>query len=185
MEAGSTFIGLSTQEWQGSVLLIVEDAKEPGPEHEVEYVLLSGKQLENFLLRPLDKLERLLATHWLKAEPVGGQIRSQPKPQHTNVFFPNVPRVSHVAQEKLGGRFSRNARVPSFLSGVSHSSPNSSDSRARPSARGLSRPVRIARSAAWVASRPLAVIMPASFGGVSRTSSGGTSRFPSPQVTAC
>jgi len=90
-------IGLSTQEWQGLVLLVVEDAKEPGPEHEVEHVLLSGKQLENFLLRPLNELERLLATHWLKAEPVGGQIRSQSKPQHANVFLPNVPRASHVA----------------------------------------------------------------------------------------
>src|SRR5437773_12254151 len=130
MEAGSTFIGLGTQEWQGSVLLVVEDAKEPGPEHEVEHVLLSGKQLYNFLLRPFNEAERLLATHWLKAEPVGGQIRSQPKPQHANVCLPSVPRVSHVAQEKRGGRFSRHAIVRRFLSRVSHTSPNSPHWRA-------------------------------------------------------
>src|SRR2546422_6361260 len=87
MEAGSTFIGLSTQEWQGSVLLVVEDAKEPGPEHEVEHVLLSGKQLENFLLRPLDKLERLLATHWLKAEPVGDRKSTRLNSSHGYISY--------------------------------------------------------------------------------------------------
>src|SRR5207245_11749403 len=74
-----------------------DDAEKPGTQHQVEHVALSGKQLDDLASRPLDERERLLAAHRLKAEPVGGQIRAQPKPQHANLLLPNFPRGSHVA----------------------------------------------------------------------------------------
>src|SRR2546427_21153 len=82
---------------------VVDDAEKPGPQHQVEHVALSGKQLDDLASRPLDERERLLAAHRLKAEPVDGQIRVQPKPQHANLFLPNFPRGSHGLRKISAG----------------------------------------------------------------------------------
>ena len=105
-----------------------------------------------------------------------------PLEEHLHCVFAGFSSGRHgLMTVNFAGRFSRKARVPSFISAVVQQRPKKAASRNCPSAEDISIPWLTASSANFMASGALAMIFCANFSAAASSSAAGTTWFTRPR----